>query len=74
MAVSVPPDGGEVLCTTIGMATDTEALVSRDGDVVRVEYSRLSAAQQRRVHLVIEHAADDPMLVLELARLQRLET
>lgn len=70
MAVTVPQDGAEVHCTLIGAATDVEVLVARDGDVVTVSYSRPTASQQRRVHLVVEHRVDDHELVLELSRLQ----
>lgn len=72
MAVDVPADGAEVLCTVVGMATDVEALVSHQDGTVSVEYSRLSASQRRSVHLVEEYPAADPMLALELSRLRPL--
>jgi hypothetical protein len=69
MAVSVPPEGSQVVCRLVGMDTDVEALVAHRGGVVIVEYSRPSASQQRRVYLVEEYSVDDPALALELSRL-----
>lgn len=72
MAVDVPPEGSELLCTTIGMDTDLEARVSHHGGVVRIEYPRLSASQRRSVHLVEQYPASDGRLALELSRLRRI--
>lgn len=74
MAVSAPPDGGVLLCTLIGMETDVEALVSHSDGVVRIEYSRPSASQQRRVYLIEEYPAGDPALTVVLPRLRLLPT
>lgn len=70
MAVSVPPEGSEVVCCLIGMDTDVEALVAHVDGVVRIEYSRPSASQQRRTYLVEEYSAGDPALTLVLSRLR----
>lgn len=70
MAVSVPEDGAERVCALIGMDTDVEALVAHDDGVVRIEYSRPSASQRRRVYLIEEYSVDDPALGLVLARLR----
>lgn len=74
MAVPLPREGAEVRCHLIGMSTDTEALVSHHGGVVRIAYSRPSTAggRARREHLVLEWAAGDPMLGQDLARLKPL--
>lgn len=70
MAVSVPHDGAEVVCCLIGMDTDVEALVAHANGMVRIEYSRPAASQQRRTYLVEEYSVDDPALRLVLSRLR----